>query len=135
MFGIDLVEGNDHPPEIPNNDPHRYGPTVSLLLRMCRCIYFSGRVVILDSGFCVLKGIVELYKKGVYAGAVIKKRRYWPKHVPGDAIDHHMNSKNIGDAGSLVGKLDGVDYTIFAMKEPDYTSKIMANYGSLAVDE
>ena len=136
MFGIDMVEGNDHPKEMPNNDPHRYGPTVSLLLRMCRSIYYSGRVVILDSGFCVLKGIVEqLYKKGVYAGAVIKKRRYWPKHVPGDAIDHYMNPKEIGDASSLVGKLDGIDYTIFAMKEPDYTSKIMANYGSLAVDD
>ena len=42
-----------------------------------------------------------------------------------------MNTKNIGDTASLTGNFDGVDYTIFAMKEPDYTSKIMANYGSL----
>ena len=135
MFGIDLVEGRDHPPELPSKDPNRNGPTVSLLLRMCESIYYSGRVVILDSGFCVMKGIVELYKRGVYAGAVIKKRRYWPKHVPGDAIDAYMNSKNIGDTASLTGNLDGVDYTIFAMKEPDYTSKIMANYGNLHSDD
>ena len=40
----------------------------------------------LDSGFCVLKGIAELKKKGVFAAALIKKRRYWPKFIDGDAI-------------------------------------------------
>jgi hypothetical protein len=135
MFAIDLVEGSDRPKELPSQDPARFGPTVSLLLRMCQGIYHSGRVVILDSGFCVLKGIVELFKRGVYAGAVIKKRRYWPKHIPGDAIDLHMDKKDIGAAASLTGKLDGVNYTVFAMKEPDYTSKIMATYGSLASDD
>ena len=76
MFGIELVEGSDHPPERPSQDPNRFGPAVSLLLRMCESIYNSGCVVILDSGFCVLKGIVELYKRGMYAGVVIKKRCY-----------------------------------------------------------
>ena len=32
-----------------------------------------GNVVVLDSAFCVLKGIVELKKHGVYASALIKK--------------------------------------------------------------
>jgi hypothetical protein len=44
-------------------------------------------VVILDSGFCVLQCLVELKKIGVFASAVIKKRRYWPKYVPGEQID------------------------------------------------
>ncbi len=50
-------------------------------------------------------------------------------------IDHHTSSKEIGDATSPVGKLDWVDYAIIAMKKSDYMSKIIANYGSLAVDE
>jgi len=135
LFGIDLVEGKDRTPELLLQDLNRYGPTVSLLLCLFSSIFYSGCVVILDSGFCVMKGIVELYKRGVYAGALIKKRRFWPKHVPGDVIDEHMNGKEIGATASLTGQLDGVAYNIFAMKEPDYTSKIMASYGNLHSDD
>ena len=73
MFAIDLVEGSDRPKELPSLDPDKKGPTVSLLLRMCKPLYTKGTIVILDSGFCVLKGIVELMKKGVYTGAVMRK--------------------------------------------------------------
>jgi len=58
--------------QLPSLNPEKKGPTVSLLLRMCKPLYTKGTIVILDSGFCVLKGIVELMKKGLYAGALIK---------------------------------------------------------------
>jgi len=64
MFANDLVEGSDRPKELPSLDPENKGPTVSLLLRICKPLYTKGTIVILDSGFCVLKGIVELMKKG-----------------------------------------------------------------------
>ena len=35
-------------------------------------VWGSGKVFILDSGFCVLKAIVELQKKGIFAAALIK---------------------------------------------------------------
>ena len=76
MFGIEMVKGNHRPKEIPEDPTNAKGNTVGLLLRMCRSIYNSGRVVILDSGFCVLQALIELRKLGVYASAVIKKRRY-----------------------------------------------------------
>jgi hypothetical protein len=57
---------------------------VGLLLRMTRSIWNTGRVIILDSGFCVLSGIAELAtKRGLRGGALIKKRRYWPKWILG----------------------------------------------------
>jgi hypothetical protein len=46
---------------------------------------------------CVLRGIIELWKKGVFAAAVIKKQKYWPKYVPGDAIDEKMEPAEVGD--------------------------------------
>ena len=36
-------------------------------------LYMTGMVVILDSGFCVLRGWIE-----IYGSALIKKRRHWP---------------------------------------------------------
>ena len=36
--------------------------------------YGSGKDIVIDSGFCVLKGLVELKKVGIFAHALIKKR-------------------------------------------------------------
>ena len=52
--------------------------TVVLLLHVLEPIFARGSVVILNSGFCVLKGIVELKKQGVYASALIKKESIGP---------------------------------------------------------
>ena len=92
-------------------------------------------MVILDSGFCVLKALIELKKIGVFASALIKKRRYWPKFVPGDTIDKHFEDKEVGETDSLNGQLEGIPYDIFCMKEPDYVMKMMSTYGGLVVNE
>ena len=89
-----------------------------------------GMMVILDSGFCVLKGIVELQKNGVYASALIKKRRYWPKHIRGKDIKSHFADKEVGATDAWAGKLDGVPFHIYAMKEPDYIMSLMSMYGT-----
>ncbi|KAG7361811.1 transposase IS4 [Nitzschia inconspicua] len=131
MWQIDLVEGKDAPRErlIPTNSVA--GKTVGLLLRMLSSMNGRGMLVVLDSGFCVLQGLVELRKLGIFASAVIKKRRFWPKHVPGDMMDQHMSAKQVGDVDSLKGHLDGVPYDLFCMKDTDYTMKLMSTYGSL----
>ena len=80
----------DHPRQLP---PLPYsnqgGKTVALRLRMTKPIWNKGQILILDSGFCVLNGIVALAKKGVFASALIKKKRYWPKYIKGEEIKEH----------------------------------------------
>ena len=88
-------------------------------------------VFVLDSGFCVLQAIVELKKRGVFAHALIKKRRYWPKHVPGEQIIQHFADKAIGSADAIKGELDEVPFYIYGMKEPDYTMMLMLMYSTL----
>ena len=46
-----------------------------------------------------------------------------------------MSNQDTGATASLTRKLDNVNYTIFAMKEPDYVSKIMATYGLLTSND
>ena len=133
LFKVEMVEGKQRPIELPC-DP-KTKKTKALLLRLCEGVRGSGRVVILDSGFCVLEGIIELRKMGVYAGALIKKRRYWPKHVPGDLIDDHFKDKEVGSTDAIHGIMDEVHYDFFCMKEPDYVMKIMSTYGGLLVKE
>ena len=73
MFNIEMVEGKDHPPQIEETEYDKMGKTVGLLVHLCSSLFSTGKVVILDSGFCVLKGLIELRKLGVFASALIKK--------------------------------------------------------------
>jgi hypothetical protein len=130
MYLIELVEGKDAPPQRGSPTFATLGKTVGLMMRMCQSIFHSGKVVVLDSGFCVWKGIIELKKVGVFAHALIKKRRYWPKDVNGDAISAHFADKDIGDVDAWPGELDGVQFHLFCMKEPDYIMSLMSTYGT-----
>ena len=89
MDGWDIVEVRDHP--IPmGRAEFETSPnikTVGLMLRLPRAPWSTGKAVIMDSGFCVLKGLLETRKRGVYGSALIKKRRYWPRGFYGDTIN------------------------------------------------
>ena len=60
------------------------------MLKLCEPIFSTGECVVLDSGFCVSKGVTALLEVCVYAAALTKKRKNWPKGVPGDAIDEYL---------------------------------------------
>ena len=102
------------------------GRTVGTLLCLMKSQFGTGKTVVLDSGFCALQELVELKKNGIYAHALIKKRRYWPKHVPGDAIIKHFNNKEVLETDAIHGELDGVWFYLYGMKEPNYIMQIMS---------
>jgi hypothetical protein len=86
MFQVELVGGKARPRELGGHDHDDLGKTDGLLLQITKPIWNTGKVIILDSAFCVLKGLIELKKKGLYAAALVKKRRYWPRYICGDKI-------------------------------------------------
>lgn len=85
LYRVELREGKDRPPELgPKEFDNLGGPTVGLMVRMTRNLWNTGKVVTMDSGFSVTKGIIEQHLRGVFGQALAKKRgRGWPKGVPG----------------------------------------------------
>ena len=79
---------------------------------------------------CVLQGIVELCKKGVFAAAQTKKWCYWPKNIPGETIVLHFATKDVGHIDDLQGQLDGVCFHVICRKEEDYVSMLILTYGT-----
>ena len=75
MFVIELVCGEDHPKELGKPQYKELSKTIGLLLRMLSSVFNTGRYLVLDSGFCVLKGLIELRRNGLSGVALIKKRR------------------------------------------------------------
>ena len=87
MWRAQIIEGKDRPTELSKKKWEDLWKTVGLMLLVCEPIFSTGKCVVLNNVFCVSKGIIHLLEIGVYAAALIKKQKYWPKGVPGDAID------------------------------------------------
>ncbi len=104
---------------------------VELLLNMTEPLHRTGKVVTGDSGFCVAEGMMALHEKGVYGQFLIKKRRYWPKHVPGELINAHMVGKSLGETKTYVQDIVGTRFLVHCCRDANWTKKIMSTHGVL----
>ena len=93
-----------------------YTTTTVLFLEMTKPINGTGRVVTGNSGFCATQSILALPSHGVYAQFLIKKRKYWPKGVPGVYIDKYMSNKLFGATESFVQDLCGTQFMSIVQK-------------------
>jgi hypothetical protein len=129
-----LVKGKDHPQQIKERWS-KLGRTTGLLMRMLSTYFTTGRYVVLDLGLCVLRALIELKKVGLFACAVIKKRRYWPAMVPGDEMSQAFDNANVGTLMAISGVLNGTKYFLWGLKEPSYVMKMMVTGGPLIANE
>ena len=95
MYGWNIFEGRDNPIPMgrPEFDTSPNINMVGLIIWLMRAMWSTGKAVIMDISYCVLKGILEIRKRGFYGSALIKKRRYCPKGVHGDGINNCFRSK------------------------------------------
>ena len=114
------MEGKDRPTQLGPKNWEELGKTVGLIIRICELIFSTGKCVVIDSGLCVSKGITALLDFGVYADALIKKRKYWTKGVPGDSIDQYFSDKDVTYVDMLEAiteyGTEGISFKIFASK-------------------
>ena len=62
LYAMEIVEGKDKPPEV-KKEFAEFGKTTLLMLRLTRSLWGTGKVVVLDSRFCVLRGIIKFKKR------------------------------------------------------------------------
>ena len=113
MWFEEIVEGRDRPRGRVRPEFGDIGKTVGRMLWWTRPIWNCAKVVIMDSGFCVTKGLVDLHKKGVLGAALIKKHRYWSANIKGDTTDAHFSSKEVGNVDAAKQVEYGVAYHVF----------------------
>ena len=62
------------------------GKTIATVSRLAKPWFGSGRTIIADSWFGSPRMIQSMKEHGFYSIMAVKKRRFWPKEVPGDDI-------------------------------------------------
>ena len=78
----------------------------------------------MDIGFCVSAGIIAMHNFGVYVQSLIKKQRYWPKNVPGDAIYSYFANEELGCAKTFRQVFDGKPFLVHFHKDDRYVKKL-----------
>ena len=69
LFDFEMVEGGDHPSELPHADFSKEGKTAGLLL-LTKTIHHIARYVVVYYGFCVLLALLAYSSKGNTIGLV-----------------------------------------------------------------
>ena len=101
------------------------------MCEMTEPIHGTGKIVSMDSGFCVTAGILHLHELGVYGQALVKKRKYWPKDVPSDQIDRYFDGKGLGFSKTLKQDMDGILFYVHCSKDTKFVTKMMSTHGLL----
>ena len=81
---------------------------MGLLLRMVKIYFTTGGYLSIDSSLYVLKGLIQLRKKGIFACAIINKIRYRPSMVPGKDMEYNFGEVDVGEKYSKQGIVDDV---------------------------
>ena len=92
-------------------------------------IHGTGKIVTMDSGFCVIAVILHLHDLGVFGQSLIKKRKYWPKGCPGNLIDEYMEGKALGFVKKILQDMDGILFSIHCTRDDRFVTKLMSTHG------
>ena len=99
-------------------------------------IYFTtGRYVLIGSGFCVLKVLIQLRKTRAFPCAFMKKRIYWPSVVSRKDMEDDFVEVKVGETYAIQGTVNDVIYNSWGMKENIYVMRMMATGGRLLADD
>ncbi len=95
-------------------------------------IHGKGKIVTIDSGFCITVGIIAMHKHGVFGQAPIKKhRQYWRCHVPGNEIDNYFAEKELSSTMIYWQEITDIDFLIHCTRDENYITKMMSLHGIL----
>ena len=101
------------------------------MCEMTVTIHGTGKIVTMESGFCVTAGILHLHDLGVFEQSLVKKRKYWPKSCPGDLIDEYMEGKPLGFVKTFLQDMDGTPFPIHCTRDDRFVTKLMSTHGLL----
>ena len=79
----------------------------------------------------MVEAITALREKGVFASALIKKRKCWPKFIPGDEVIRDFEDKDVGCVDARIGTLNGIPFHLCTKKELHCIMQLMSMHGTL----
>ena len=67
----------------------------------------------------------------MYGTSLIRKKKYWPKGVPGAEMYTHFEDKDVNHCEMLEASIYGLHFQVMCMKELNYVMKMMCKWMTL----
>ena len=83
---------------------------MALMWRLTKPLWVTGKMVMTESGFCVLKGLVDMYMRKLYSSAVFNKRVYQTEGFLDIKLMPILNKNKINHNDCHSGNFKGVDF-------------------------
>ena len=92
LYRWEFVECKDSPRELVISEFQTVPgtSTMDLMWIIKKPLCVTGNNVIMDSGFCVLKGLISMYERVVCGSSLVNNCMYWPTGIYGDQINYHF---------------------------------------------
>jgi hypothetical protein len=132
MIKMELFRARTEDEPVPPDETD-FGKMGALVLRMTKPLYGTGTAVIMDSAFCVVKAVLEMRRRGVFAATVVKPlQRYWPRHLDGIAdVVATLKTKPVGELHARKGtSADQLPIAHFLVNYGKYVVQLLSTYGS-----
>ena len=76
IYNVEIAEGKNQPRLLGKKEFEEKGATSGLMVSMTKQLWGTGKVVVMDNGFCVLEEFIPMVGKVVLESALIKKWCY-----------------------------------------------------------
>ena len=132
-----VAEEGDRPKELghPEFQTELGTSTISLMCRMKKTLCGTGKMVIMDSDFCVLIGLIGKFYRGLYGSVLVNENKYCPTGIYCDQINAHCGKRYICEHEFFSGNWKGVNFDVFAKKETNYIIIMIPTYSGLIVHD
>lgn len=137
-----MVQGKDMPTEGKYAEMEfetEFGSKIAtLVVRITRTLWGSGRTVIMDSGFGYIPSVVQLRAKELYSTTVIKKHAHWPKYTKAKEAVAEMQGRDVGSIRVRKGEytMNGESQTLHmvALADSLHNSLMITNWATILRD-
>ncbi|KAL3790836.1 hypothetical protein ACHAWO_012136 [Cyclotella atomus] len=143
MWRIKIQEGKDRPKDATgkwafpskfdgtNAKGRAYTKTSTLMCEMTEPIHGTGKIVSMDSGFCVTAGILHLHDLGVY-GQGAHQTQVLAEGCAGVTrlISTLMVSRSVSPK-TLKQDMDGIPFYVHCNRDTKFVTKMMSTHGLL----
>lgn len=105
IIALELVESTLLP-----KDFEEYGKMPATLLRLTRAagLWSTPRILVGDSAFTSVVGMEQLHQRKIHCIFTVKKKRYWPKDVPGAELQ--AKTAALTTSGDCISRPGAIKY-------------------------
>lgn len=138
IFSLELYEGKDRPlwmdpPEFEdlfNTNAFNTTKVGGIMMRMAKPLFNTLSVIVHDSGFQSVPAMQELWKKGVFASCLMKKKQYYARFTDGAVNENFIKHQQYLVPFCKPMQFEAMPWRVIAHRDTKHLVQLLTTYGT-----